>query len=131
MATESRMFNGSTFTFDGTRRGKADRHFLQGRAATGSRSPSRKTSISSTRSGQADLQVQLSFKGGAAGNLSYGDKGTAAITWKDGSTTPCPGTWMVGPEGCRGKLGQSDLQHPRIAAHRARFGVKYAVGSRQ
>ena len=47
--------------------------------------------------GQAELEVALKFKKAGLGGLSYGLTGTAAIIWKDGSTSNCPGTWVVDP----------------------------------
>jgi hypothetical protein len=101
MATVSRMFNGSTFSFGGTPVGKLiGISYKEGGSWIEVTEP--EDLVKLYELSKADLQVQLKFKGGAAGNLTYGAKGAAAITWKDGSTTPCPGTWMVGPKDVEG-----------------------------
>ena len=46
---------------------------------------------------QPDFAVSLKFKGGSAAALTYAATGAASITWSDGTTTSCPGTWTVGP----------------------------------
>ena len=101
MATISRMFNGSTFTFDGSAVGKLiGISYKEGGNWVEVTEPEDLFKLYEL--GQADLQVQLRFKGGAAGGMTYGHKGAAAITWKDGSTTSCPGTWIVGPKEVEG-----------------------------
>ena len=45
--------------------------------------------------GKKDLVVNLKFKGHCG--MTFGAKGTASITWADGTTDSLPGTWQVGP----------------------------------
>jgi hypothetical protein len=45
-------------------------------------------------SNQPDLQIQLKFKG--CHGLTENAKGTLAITFSNGYTRACPGTWQVG-----------------------------------
>ena len=42
---------------------------------------------------QDDLTVSVKFKGGCA--LARQATGALTITWNDGTTTTCPGTWQV------------------------------------
>lgn len=44
---------------------------------------------------QPDFACKVKFKGGCA--MTQGQKGALSITWKNGLTTTCPGTWQVGP----------------------------------
>jgi hypothetical protein len=44
---------------------------------------------------QPDFAISLKFKGHC--QLAYGAIGAASITWRDGTTDACPGTWQVGP----------------------------------
>jgi hypothetical protein len=92
----TRMFNGSTFSFGGTPVGKLiGISYKHGGAWVDVSEPEDLNKLYEL--GQSDLEVQLKFKGGAAGGLVPKTKGSATITWKDGTTSPCPGTWMVGP----------------------------------
>lgn len=101
MAVVSRLFNGTTFSFGSTPVGKLiGISYKKGGSWIDVSEPEDANKLFEL--GQSELDVQLRFKGGAAGNLTPGDKDTAAIVWKDGSTTPCPGTWMVGPIGVEG-----------------------------
>jgi hypothetical protein len=101
MAVVSRMFNGSTFSFASAAVGKLiGIAFKQGGAWIDVTEPEDANKL--FEQGQTEIDVQLRFKGGAAGSLTHKAKGVAAIVWKDGSTTTCPGTWMVGPKSVEG-----------------------------
>lgn len=101
MAVVSRMFNGSTFSFGGTPVGKLiGISFRQGGNWVEITEPEDANKLFEIS--QADFAITLRFKAGAAGGLTYGAKGDAAIVWKDGSTTTCPGKWMVGPKDVEG-----------------------------
>lgn len=96
MTVVSRMFNGSTFTFASSAVGKlVSMSFKKGGSWVEVTQPEDANKLYEL--GQSDLEVQLKFKGGGAGSLVPGTKGTAAIVWKDGTTSTCPGSWMVGP----------------------------------
>jgi hypothetical protein len=95
MTAVSRMFNGSTFNFASSAVGKIiGISYSEGGTWVDVTQPEDLNKLSEL-STQADLIVKLKFKGG--NSLVRAAKGVAAIVWKDGTTTACPGTWQVGP----------------------------------
>jgi hypothetical protein len=90
----SRMFNGSVFNFNGSAVTKlAGLSHKQGGAWVDVTVPEDLNKI--FEMGQTDLEIRVKFKGRCS--LTFKAKGTCSITWSDGTTSPCPGTWQVGP----------------------------------
>lgn len=45
--------------------------------------------------GQTELELRVKFKGRCS--MVFKAKGAISVTWADGTTSYCPGTWQVGP----------------------------------
>jgi len=94
MATVTRLFNGTVFTFAGTPAGKlVGLSYRIGGNWIDVTEPADLNKLYELSS-QSDLEVKLKFKGCHA--LTEGTKGVAAITFSNGFTRACPGTWQVG-----------------------------------
>jgi len=90
----TRLFNGSEFLFAGSAVGKlTGLAFKVGGNWVEVTEPADLNKLYELPP-QADLAVQLRFKG--CHTLTSGSKGTAAITFSNGFTATCPGTWQVG-----------------------------------
>ena len=90
----SRMFNGSIFNFGGSPVLKlAGLSHSQGGQWIDVTTPEDLNKIFEV--GQTELAIKLKFKGRCS--LPFKAKGAASITWSNGTTSPCPGTWQVGP----------------------------------
>ena len=91
----SRMFNGSTFTFNSSAVAKlVGLSYKRGGQWVDVTVPEDLNKLFEL--GQTEIEVTLKFKGGCS--LAFKAKGTAAIVWSDGTASPCPGTWQVGPQ---------------------------------
>ncbi len=90
----SRMFNGSTFSFNGAPVARlVGMSYKLGGQWVDVSQPEDLNKLYEL--GQTDIEVALKFKGHCW--LAFKTKGTAAIIWSDGATSSCPGTWQVGP----------------------------------
>lgn len=90
----SRLFNGTTVTFASAAVGKlVGISYKVGGNWIDVTEPADLNKIYELPS-QADLQVQLKFKG--CHSLTEKAKGVLAITFSNGYSRSCPGTWQVG-----------------------------------
>jgi hypothetical protein len=94
MTVATRLFNGTVFAFDGTAVGKlVGLAYKVGGQWIDVTEPEDLNKLYEL-STQSDLEIKLKFKG--CHLLVEGTKGTAAITFSNGYTRSCPGTWQVG-----------------------------------
>ena len=99
MASTSRMFNGSVLNFGGTAVTRlAGITYKVGGAKIDVTYPEDLNKL--FEAGQDDIEVTCKFKGGCS--LVRKATGTLSITWSDGTTSSCPGTWQVMEVGSQG-----------------------------
>lgn len=90
----TRLFNGTTVTFGGASVGKlVGLSYRVGGNWIDVTEPADLNKLYEL-STQSDLQLQLKFKG--CHTLTEKAKGAIAITFSNGFTRSCPGTWQVG-----------------------------------
>jgi hypothetical protein len=103
------MFNGSVFNFAGSPVAKvAGISYKSGGSWVDVTQPADLNKLFEL--GQTDLTVSLKFKGHCGMTLKA--KGTASITWADGTSDSLPGTWQVGPM----TPGEGDIDAPITGA---------------
>jgi hypothetical protein len=91
MSESTRLFNGSTVTFGTAIARLVGVQYKESGTVVDVTEPADTTKL--TEVGQIDLEVTIKVK--RMPTVKFGDKGTLAITWADGSTTTLSGRWIV------------------------------------
>jgi hypothetical protein len=90
----SRMWNGTVLNFDGAAVTRVvGLSYKAGGAWVDVSTPEDLNKL--FEMGQTELTLSVKFKGRCS--LTFKATGAMSLTWADGTTSPCPGTWQVGP----------------------------------